>query len=179
MSCRVYKPCSGHFLHATAEQYIPNTTQLVCIRTIWVYAVLGDVDASDLDAADISSVESCDGSALCQTEYLDGAGVLVDGIINSPLLGSRPLTIDEHGNDFSRLHWAPRRTRTRTRAQELMHHSQIPIFMKRYCVVWHYRPQSRFKTAALSVFRLHNETVNIWSHAIGKLAQLPVPSMQY
>jgi hypothetical protein len=96
------------------------------------------------------------------------------GGINAPLLATRQLPIDEEGNqllDFAKLSLVPRRTRTRTRAQqELMHQSQIPLFMKRYCVVWHYRPQSRFKTAALSVFRIHNETVNIWSHALGALA---------
>lgn len=91
-----------------------------------------------------------------------------DGGVSTPLLASRPPFNDEVGLDFAKLQQAQRRTRTRTQVQELLHQTQIPLFMKRDCVSWHYRPQLRLKTAALSVFRLHNETMNIWSHAIGK-----------
>lgn len=94
-----------------------------------------------------------------------------DGGFSTPLLAGRSPFDDEDnqvGLDFSKLRQVPSRTRTRTRVQDLMHESQIPLFMKRECVVWHYRPQTRFSTAVRSVFRLHNETVNIWSHAIGK-----------
>ena len=94
-----------------------------------------------------------------------------DGGVRTPLLAGRAPFNDEDnqvGLDFSKLQQVPKRTRTRTRVQDLMHQSQIPLFMRRECVVWHYRPQTRFSTAMLSVFRLHNDTVNIWSHAIGK-----------
>lgn len=103
--------------------------------------------------------------------FNDGGGA------HTPLLASRSHFDEEHHLlDFSKLSLAPRRSRTRSRAQELLHESQIPLFMKKHCIVWHYRPQSRFMTAALSVFRLHNETVNIWSHAIGALIYASSPT---
>jgi hypothetical protein len=66
----------------------------------------------------------------------------------------------------------PTRVRSKRRVHEgprpLTGRQEVPDFMQRDCVLQFYRPPALTSATALrSLFRYHNETVNIWSHLAG------------
>ena len=52
----------------------------------------------------------------------------------------------------------------------LLSHQEAPRYMREDSITSGYRQKLSYKNCFASWFRLHNETVNIWSHLLGFLA---------
>jgi len=54
---------------------------------------------------------------------------------------------------------------------EVVHHHKLPDWLKdnEYLIAGHRLPLNSFRECFRSVFRIHTETGNIWTHLIGKL----------
>ena len=68
-------------------------------------------------------------------------------------------------SQYTALILAPRRVKVQP--YTLFHFHHVPSFCRRDAILEGYRRTTSFQHSVGSIFRMHNETINIWSHLVG------------